>query len=192
MSNGAKVGLVIVALVLLGSFGCCLLAMFGTPAAIVNWRGAVAPVDTTTQEEVVSNQTQPGPAEIEEQADEPKEVETGTCKELTTEKVKRLTGVDIQRVDTEPATWVWRAVDKANTPVTCPEGFICTFDLGGKVRVYVGPAETGIVAGTMRHVCEFPDGDAVYKPCALLVKEQAFGASETPSFEVAPGNFDCD
>lgn len=118
--------------------------------------------------------------------------ETDTeCKVLTTADVKELTGVDVQRVDTEPATWTWRAVDLASTPATCPVGFVCTVDLGGKVLVYEGRANTGIVAGTFRHVCEFDPGDAVTKPCALLAKEQEFGASETPSFEVAAGNFEC-
>lgn len=109
----------------------------------------------------------------------------------TTASAKNLTEVNVQRLATEPCAWVWRAVPEASTPAVCPKGFICTWDLGGQTAVYEGPARSGIVAGTWRFVSAYPGGDAVYEPCNLLRKEQEFGASEVPTFEVAAGNFEC-
>lgn len=109
----------------------------------------------------------------------------------TTEQVKALTGVDVQRIGSEEAAWTWRAVPEASTPATCPQGFICTWDIGGETVVFVGPAKSGIVAGTWRHIDSYPDGDTVHNACQLLRKEMEFGLSETPQFNVSAGNFNC-
>jgi len=110
---------------------------------------------------------------------------------LTTANVKALTGVDVQRLATEPAGWVWRAAGKTSVEATCPSGFICTWDLDDQVLLFSGPARREIIAGTWRHVKEYPNGDAVWSPCTLLAKERDFGLSETPSFKVEAGNFSC-
>lgn len=109
----------------------------------------------------------------------------------TTEWAKNETGIDVQRVATEPCAWVWRGGQL--TPAKCVEDMICTFDTQVKgVEVFVGDGETRqIYAGTFRWTAGYPAGDAVYVPCQLLSKEQVFGRQEVPSFEVYAGNFDC-
>jgi len=142
------------------------------------------------------------PAQEEPEAKAPEESERGgtnteddekTCQELTTQDVKDLTEVDVQRLNVEPGAWVWRGSPETSERMRCPDGFICTIHLAnGNVEVFVGDGKRReAVAFTVRHSCEYPANDAVNEPCDLLAKEQKFGAEEVPSFEVAAGNFEC-
>lgn len=110
---------------------------------------------------------------------------------MTTGEAQDVIGVNVQRLGTEACAWVWRAVSLASTTAECPKDFVCTFDTGDGVKVYVGPFMGSIVAGTWRQVEAYPAGDAVFEPCTLLAKEQAFGFAEVPSFLVVAGNFSC-
>src|SRR3989338_5223405 len=47
----------------------------------------------------------------------------------TTAEAKAALGLDVQRLRTEPAAFVWRSVPNV-VNVTCPSGWICTFHLG--------------------------------------------------------------
>lgn len=109
---------------------------------------------------------------------------SGICP--TTQEAKNLTGVDVQRLATEPCAWVWRGVSPATTTAICPRGWICTFDVVGDiVVVHVGVDQSAkIRAATWRLPSAYPATDAVHDPCALFAKEKAFGASEIPSFDV--------
>lgn len=113
--------------------------------------------------------------------------------EFTTADAKAATGVDVQRIGTEPCGFVWRAVDKATENAVCPKNMVCTFHLSTDKKVVVkGNGKSySIVAGTFRIASAYPLDDAVRYPCRLLAKEQAFGASENPSFTVEAGNFSC-
>lgn len=193
----AKVGLGIAGVILLVLLACIVTLVVALPAGVSNWRNAVAltEAEPAVQEETVAQQTEPeNPAPAEEPAIEETESQEGTVSTEcpTTAEAKELTGVDVQRLGTEPCAWVWRAVPEASTPATCPDGWVCTWDLGGQVAVYDGYAKSGIVAGTWRMKAAYPENDAVQDECALLRKEQKFGAEEVPSFEVAAGNFECD
>ncbi len=106
----------------------------------------------------------------------------------TTAEAKALTGVDVQRIGTEPCAWVWRAVGVGATSAQCPEGALCTFDTGNGIYVDMGAGSRTIVAGTWRKVDSYSQADAVHRPCELLAKEQQFGRQEDPSFEVHAGN----
>jgi len=69
--RAGRVALGVLVIVLLGMSGCCVMGIFGIPTAIVNYRGALAPVDTTPQEEVVAKETEVEETEAtEEPADE--------------------------------------------------------------------------------------------------------------------------
>lgn len=110
----------------------------------------------------------------------------------TTGEAKSLTGVDVQRIGTEPCAWVWRAVGVGATTAQCPTGALCTFDTGNGIVVDMGAGSRTIVAGTWRKVDSYPETDAVHRPCELLAKEQQFGRQEDPSFTVHAGNgLDC-
>ncbi len=112
--------------------------------------------------------------------------------DFTTADAKTATGVDVQRISTEPCGWTWRAVPKASVQAICPDNMVCTFDLGDKVIVAKGDGvDYSIVAGTWRLVSAYPLTDAVRDVCRLLKKEQANGAREIPAFEVFAGNFTC-
>ncbi len=104
----------------------------------------------------------------------------------TTQEAKNLTGVDVQRLGTEPCAWVWRGVPPATTFARCPSGFACTWDVVNDITVvHSGVNQTAeIHAGTWRFVAAYPTSDAVHDICALYQKEKAFGLSEVPSFQV--------
>lgn len=114
----------------------------------------------------------------------------------TTADAKEALGLDVQRLRTEASSFVWRSVPNAVSAI-CPNGWVCTLHLAsGEIKVFLGDGtKYQIVAGTFRNVESkaYPAGDAVYgvPPCELLAKEQAFGASEIPSFSVSAGNFTC-
>jgi hypothetical protein len=185
----------IAAALLLVMLACIVTLVVAVPAGITNWRDSLAPVEPAAPERQAETQPETEAPRVEEPKDEETEAEprgvTVSMECPTTAEAKELTGVDVQRLGTEPCAWVWRAVPEASTPATCPDGWVCTWDLGGQVAVYDGYAKSGVVAGTWRMVKPYPEGDAVHDPCALLRKEQAFGAEEVPSFEVAAGNFEC-
>lgn len=104
----------------------------------------------------------------------------------TTQEVKNLTGVDVQRIETEPCAFVWRGSDKATTMATCPSGWVCTWDVVGNiVVVHLGVNQTATIrAGTWRLIDAYPTNDAVHNVCSLYDKERKFGLSEVPSFQV--------
>lgn len=111
---------------------------------------------------------------------------------ITTAQAKTLIGLDVQRLATEPCAWVWRAAPNASGVSLCPNGFVCTLhvkDIG--IQVFVGKTEAKVVAGTWRYAAAYPLDDTVRDTCALLAKEQTFGKSEDPSFDVTAGNFTC-
>ncbi len=119
-------------------------------------------------------------------------VSTGpTC--LTTQVAKNSTKVDVQRIGTEPCSWVWRSFGKATVVATCPDGWMCTLHLNDDhIQVIKGDGKTyTIKAGTFRFVAGFDQSDAVHDACQLLAKEQGFGQGENPSFPVEAGNFTC-
>ena len=104
----------------------------------------------------------------------------------TTAEVKKLTGVDVQRLGTEKCAWVWRAVDQATTTAICPSGWVCTWDVVGDiVVVHLGVTQTATIrAGTWRFIDGYPDTDAVHNVCELYRNERDFGLSEVPPFKV--------
>mgnify|MGYP001796368385 CR=1 FL=1 len=77
--------------------------------------------------------------------------------------------------------------------VVWPTGYVCTLSFPDGVREYKGDGKSfsGVIAGTMRFVAAYPQGDAVYEPCAITAKEDRFGKAQTPAFPVTPGNFTC-
>jgi len=189
---------VVVGLIVLALLFCCVSALalgggFGLSRLLGNTSEQVEVTRVVEREvtRVVENDPEPTVPPTEEEDDEPVVTEEGSCKELTTAEVKEMTGVDVQRISTEPAGWVWRAVPKAVADAKCPSGFICTWDHDGFVSVYAGYSRGNIVAGTFRHICEYPSSDAVHNPCQLLESEQENGRRETPSFDVTAGNFSC-
>jgi hypothetical protein len=112
---------------------------------------------------------------------------------MTTGRAQGATGVNVQRLGNELCAWVWRSAGEASVGAMCPQGFICTFDVKNQgTTVYDGPADAEIVAGTWRQKSGYTPDDAVWTPCDLLAKEQAFGASEDPAFDVTAGNFACE
>lgn len=116
-----------------------------------------------------------------------------TVCDFTTASAKEATGVDVQRIGTEACGFVWRGVNLASETANCPANMVCTFHLTDdrKVVVQGDGSSYEIVAGTFRVASAYPLEDAVRDVCRLLAKEQAFGASEVPSFEVTAGNFAC-
>lgn len=114
----------------------------------------------------------------------------GTAKEmatrcLTTEEVKALVGVDVQKLESEPCAWVRRS--KPNyEKAKCPEGFVCTWDVQNDVTVVHNgiDQEAMVGAGTWRYTLGYPEDDDVNDVCRLFEKEKAFGEGEKPPFEV--------
>lgn len=162
-----------------GSCGCLALLLVGCViltlgAAYVFWPRGAAPAVVNINPPVVQ------PPVVQQP------LATSPVSSLTTEEVKRLTGVDVQRLGTESAAWVWRGVSPATTSAKCPSGFVCTFDVVGDiVVVHAGVGQSAqIRAGTWRQIAAYPTGDAVHNICALYQKEKAFGLSEVPSFQV--------
>jgi hypothetical protein len=130
-----------------------------------------------------------------ESTQQPTQQPTGnTSTALTTEEVKELSGLSgIARNGTEAAAWYVGGLEVAMEAV-CPSGFLCTFAETDGVYVYIGEPgmKKTVYGGTWRHIEEYPLDDEIQKgACALLEKEKAFGASETPSFTVTSGNFIC-
>lgn len=120
--------------------------------------------------------------------------ETKVCG-MTTAQAKSALGVDVQRLGTESCSWVFR-VPGGETTFTAklPVDWVATItETDGDVKVYTGDENFSITgwAATFRYAPGFPGSDAVNVPCDILAKEQAFGASEKPSFEVSAGNFTC-
>jgi hypothetical protein len=140
----------------------------------------------------VVEQPEPTVPPTQEEDDEPV-VTTEKSECPTTAEAKEAIGIDVQRLATEPCAFVWRGSDKAEEVAVCPAGWICTLHVqNAGVFVYDGYSKSdGIVAGTFRMQSGYPSNDAVNDRCELFRKEQAFGASETPAFEVEPGNFSC-
>lgn len=101
-------------------------------------------------------------------------------------------GLSVVCLGTEYDAYTWRSVPiKVNA--TVPDGWIATLHLSSdKIVVTEKPGTYEIVAGTFRRKAGYPSSDAVHNACELLRKEQAFGASQTPSFTVSPLGFTCD
>lgn len=106
--------------------------------------------------------------------------------------VQALIGLSVVCLGTEYDAYTWRSVPiKVNA--TVPEGWIATLHLSGdKIVVTEKSGTYEIVAGTFRRKSGYPSVDAVHNACGLLAKEQAFGASQTPSFPVEAMGFSCD
>lgn len=106
--------------------------------------------------------------------------------------VQALIGLSVVCLGTEYDAYTWRSVPiKVNA--TVPDGWIATLHLSGdKIVVTEKSGTYEIVAGTFRRKSGYPSVDAVHNACGLLAKEQAFGASQTPSFPVEPLGFSCD
>jgi len=104
----------------------------------------------------------------------------------TTKQAQALTGVSVQRIDTECSTWVWRGAPEETVLATCPQGWICTWDeIDDIVVVQEGVGQPGsIYAGTFRQVSAFPSSDAVHDVCELFRKERDLGMREDLSFQV--------
>ncbi len=124
-------------------------------------------------------------------------VTSGTCP--TTAQAKIDTGMDVQRLKTEPCAFVWRSFPKS-APGKVAAGYIGTVhfaanagDTEGMIQVFKSPKTfERIYAGTFRYKAGgYPANDAVNNPCELLKKEQDFGADEDPSFPVTAGDFTC-
>jgi len=117
-------------------------------------------------------------------AEQLKPVLDSTCPD--TALVKTLTGVDVQRVATEPCAFVWRGASNSTVNATCPSGFVCTWDVvNDVVVVHLGVNQSATIrAGTWRYINAYPPSDAVHDVCVLYAKEKAFGLSENPPFEV--------
>lgn len=111
---------------------------------------------------------------------------TSTAGCPTTGEVKTLTGVDVQRLATEPCAFVWRGTPGETTTAICPSGYVCTFDVSNDiVVVHLGVNQKAeIRAGTWRFIAGYPPNDAVHDVCALYQNEQNFGITEVPSFQV--------
>lgn len=114
---------------------------------------------------------------------------------LTTAEAQALIGLNVQRLRSEPAAWVFRVPeDTFDTAAICPPEFVCTLHRLPHIGVYQGDGTryTDLKAGTFRYRPGYPATDAVRQspPLLLLEKEQRFGANEIPSFEVVAGNFD--
>ena len=110
-----------------------------------------------------------------------------------TQWAKGETGLDVQRIQSEYAAFVWRgAPSVANARI--PPGMIATVHTTTDgVQVCIGEGQMlKITAGTFRVIKEYPDGDAVYNPCQLLAKEQEFASRERPSYTVSARNFSCE
>lgn len=112
-----------------------------------------------------------------------------------TSDAKSALGLDVQRLKTEFSAFVFRDPQRQSSSVNCPAGWVCTVtEPDGAVKLYQGNGtKLNATAGTFRFIGAYPLGDAVRgnPPCELLAKEQAFGASENPSFGVSAGNFNC-
>jgi len=137
--------------------------------------------ESTVQQVVASNVT---PTSKTTQTDASAKQSTSTCP--TTEEAKNLTGVDVQRLATEPCAFVWRGTPPATVVATCPTGWVCTWDVVNDiVVVHLGVNQKAeIHAGTWRFIAGYPPNDAVHDVCALYQKEKNFGLTEVPSFQV--------
>lgn len=101
---------------------------------------------------------------------------------------------DVQRVGGENCAYTLRVAAIGSTGVVCASGgWVCTLSFPDGVRVYKGDNKSfqGVIAGTMRFVAAYPQGDAVHDACALVGKEHRFGQAQNPPFPVTPGNFSC-
>jgi len=106
--------------------------------------------------------------------------------------VQGMIGLSVVCLGTEYDAYTWRSVPiKVNA--TVPDGWIATLHLSSdKIVVTEKSGTYEIVAGTFRRKAGYPASDAVHNACSLLLKEQAFGASQTPSFPVEASGFNCD
>jgi hypothetical protein len=106
--------------------------------------------------------------------------------------VQALIGLNVVCLGTEYDAYTWRSVPLVVDGV-CPDGWICTLHLqDDRVVVVRGNGNKyAIKAGTFRRLSGYPASDAVHNACALLTKEQVFGASQTPSFNVEAMGFSC-
>jgi hypothetical protein len=114
------------------------------------------------------------------------------CGDKDVGAVQNLIGISVVCLGTEFDAYTWRSVPIAVAAI-CPQGWICTLHLqNDRIVVVQGDgSKYAIKAGTFRRLAGYPEGDSVHNACALLVKEQTFGASQTPSFHVEAGNFSC-
>lgn len=107
--------------------------------------------------------------------------------------VQALIGLNVVCLGTEYDAYTWRSVPIAVDAI-CPSGWVCTLHLkdGDRVVVVEGNGtKYNIVAGTFRRKSGYPSGDGVHNACELLRKEQVFGASQTPKFDVSAQGFTC-
>lgn len=113
----------------------------------------------------------------------------------TTQEAKKLIGLDVQRIGSEPSAFVWRGVPNTGSGQCPNESWVCTLHLQNDLKlVFVGDGVMRkIYAGTFRFSDVYPTDDAVRArpPCDLVTKEQEFGRIENPSFVVQSGNFTC-
>ncbi|MDO8270154.1 MAG: hypothetical protein Q7T54_05810 [Candidatus Levybacteria bacterium] len=113
----------------------------------------------------------------------------------TTAQAKLDTGIDVQRLGTECAAWVFRDPKAQTHPTTCKTGYVCTFTLsGGAVKVFVGDNKSQQASAAIyRWVNGYSANDKVREnpPCELARSEDKFGRGEDPSFPATAGNFTC-
>ena len=104
----------------------------------------------------------------------------------TTEQAQRLTGVSVQRIDTECSAFVWRGAPEKTVVATCSEGWTCTWDVKDDiVVVHEGVGQSAVIhAGTFREVSAYPMNDDVHDVCRLFENERDLGLREDPSFRV--------
>ncbi len=104
-------------------------------------------------------------------------------------EVQQQTGVPVYRFD-EACGFHW---DGYQIEGTCPEGFICTFNLGERIAVMIGEdqSEEIVNAGTWRFVDAYPQDSLVRDPCMLLRDERRWLEQYDPDFPVEPVGFRC-
>jgi hypothetical protein len=105
---------------------------------------------------------------------------------IDTAYVKKVCGVDVQKVGTEAGAWVFRSPNDQLTDLIVPSGFIATIHKGNsEIVVAVGRGQTyKAKAATLRYQPLYPAGDAVWDAQKLFEKERAFAQSENPSYVV--------
>jgi hypothetical protein len=107
----------------------------------------------------------------------------------STASVRELLGVPVNTFS-DACGFHWEG---SRARVSCPDGYLCTFNLGSKISVVLGKGQWFDIvgAGTWRYAAAYPSNAAGHSACSLLTYERQYVEKNSQGTPVEAIGFSC-
>ena len=107
----------------------------------------------------------------------------------STASVQQLVGVPVNTFS-DACGFHWQG---SKARVRCPDGYLCTFNVGSKISVIAGNGQSFDIvgAGTWRYAAAYPANTVGHSACSLLTYEREYVQKTTPGTPVDSVGFRC-